>query len=183
MSCHTGEHLFHWQGSTHANRGQRLRRLPRRARPERRRYWPSRPSPAFATSATGAAAQFLRQSRHPVQGDTAAMSHVGLLSCTDCHQPHGGPGPALLARNTINESCYDCHAEKRGPPVGTRPRAGGLQQLPHAARLELREPAGRPAAIPVPTVPHWRISTSAASIAEPAFRPTRRPADARQAVA
>ena len=60
-------------------------------------------------------AQFLRQSRHPVQASTNALSHTGLLSCTDCHSPHGGNGPALLTRNTINESCYDCHAEKRGP--------------------------------------------------------------------
>jgi DmsE family decaheme c-type cytochrome len=60
-------------------------------------------------------AQFLRQSRHPVQGTTSSMAFVGLLSCTDCHQPHGGPGPAGLIRNTLNEQCYECHAEKRGP--------------------------------------------------------------------
>jgi DmsE family decaheme c-type cytochrome len=60
-------------------------------------------------------AQFLRQSRHPVQGATNSPSHVGLLACTDCHQPHGSAGPANLIRNTVNEQCYDCHAEKRGP--------------------------------------------------------------------
>jgi DmsE family decaheme c-type cytochrome len=60
-------------------------------------------------------AQFLRQSRHPVQASTASMSHEGLMSCSDCHKPHGSSGPALLNRNTLNETCYDCHAEKRGP--------------------------------------------------------------------
>jgi DmsE family decaheme c-type cytochrome len=60
-------------------------------------------------------AQFLRQSRHPVQASSKAYSHTGLMSCTDCHNPHGGNGPAALKRNTVNESCYDCHAEKRGP--------------------------------------------------------------------
>jgi DmsE family decaheme c-type cytochrome len=60
-------------------------------------------------------AQLLRQSRHPVQASTAAMSHEGLMSCSDCHKPHGSSGPALLKRNTVNETCYDCHAEKRGP--------------------------------------------------------------------
>lgn len=60
-------------------------------------------------------AQLLRQSRHPVQATTAAMSHEGLMSCSDCHKPHGSSGPALLTRNTINETCFDCHAEKRGP--------------------------------------------------------------------
>jgi DmsE family decaheme c-type cytochrome len=60
-------------------------------------------------------AQFLRQSRHPVQSGTAATSHIGLMACTDCHKPHGSSGPALLVRNNVNETCYDCHAEKRGP--------------------------------------------------------------------
>lgn len=60
-------------------------------------------------------AQFLRQSRHPVQAATAMFSHTGLLSCTDCHTPHGSSGPAMLKRNTLNETCYDCHAETRGP--------------------------------------------------------------------
>ncbi len=60
-------------------------------------------------------AQFLRQSRHPVQGATGATSHIGLMSCTDCHNPHGSAGEASLIQNTINETCYECHAEKRGP--------------------------------------------------------------------
>jgi len=68
-------------------------------------------------------AQFLRQSRHPVQGSTSSMSHIGLMACTDCHQPHGSAGPGALKRNTINEQCYDCHAEKRGPFLWEHPPA------------------------------------------------------------
>ena len=37
------------------------------------------------------------------------------MQCTECHAPHGGPGPADLIAHTINEQCYQCHAEKRGP--------------------------------------------------------------------
>jgi DmsE family decaheme c-type cytochrome len=59
--------------------------------------------------------QFLRQSRHPVQAAGEATSHIGLMSCTDCHKPHGSSGEASLVQNTINETCYECHAEKRGP--------------------------------------------------------------------
>jgi DmsE family decaheme c-type cytochrome len=59
-------------------------------------------------------AEFLRPSRHPVQIGQMA-SRPGLLSCSDCHNPHGAIGPTNLVRNTINETCYDCHAELRGP--------------------------------------------------------------------
>jgi DmsE family decaheme c-type cytochrome len=115
MSCHEGEHLFHWQGSTHEIEGNACVDCHDVHAPnDAVLALETQPGVCYECHQEQRA-QFLRQSRHPVQGETAAMSHVGLLSCTDCHQPHGGPGPALLTRNTINESCYDCHAEKRGP--------------------------------------------------------------------
>jgi len=48
-----------------------------------------------------------RSSTHPIRENK--------VICSDCHNPHGSPGPAALKQNTINENCYDCHAEKRGP--------------------------------------------------------------------
>lgn len=39
----------------------------------------------------------------------------GEMACSDCHNPHGSAGPTLLTGSTINETCYGCHAEKRGP--------------------------------------------------------------------
>ncbi len=39
----------------------------------------------------------------------------GSMVCTDCHNPHGGPYPHQLRAATVNEVCYRCHAEKRGP--------------------------------------------------------------------
>lgn len=52
-------------------------------------------------------AELLRRSAHPV--------HAGSMTCTDCHAPHGGIGPAALLRASVNETCYDCHAALRGP--------------------------------------------------------------------
>ena len=47
-----------------------------------------------------------------------ASSHplrFGEMTCTDCHNPHAGDNDFLLIRSTINDTCYTCHAEKRGP--------------------------------------------------------------------
>jgi DmsE family decaheme c-type cytochrome len=39
----------------------------------------------------------------------------GKMVCTDCHNPHGSATAGLLRANSINDNCYKCHAEKRGP--------------------------------------------------------------------
>jgi DmsE family decaheme c-type cytochrome len=52
-------------------------------------------------------AEFFKPSTHPVR--------FGQLGCTDCHAIHGTSTPALLIRPTLNQTCYTCHAEKRGP--------------------------------------------------------------------
>ncbi len=41
----------------------------------------------------------------------------GEVSCTSCHNPHGSLGPASLKQASVNENCYSCHAEKRGPLI------------------------------------------------------------------
>ena len=37
------------------------------------------------------------------------------MVCSDCHNPHGSVTEALLKKDSINDVCYTCHAEKRGP--------------------------------------------------------------------
>jgi len=39
----------------------------------------------------------------------------GQMSCVDCHNPHGTLTADLIKTDTVNETCYACHAEKRGP--------------------------------------------------------------------
>ncbi|WP_298439481.1 DmsE family decaheme c-type cytochrome [uncultured Ferrimonas sp.] len=39
----------------------------------------------------------------------------GAMVCSDCHAPHGSLSEASLKQTSINDSCADCHAEKRGP--------------------------------------------------------------------
>lgn len=37
------------------------------------------------------------------------------MSCSSCHEPHGSIGPKMMRTASVNETCYTCHAEKRGP--------------------------------------------------------------------
>jgi DmsE family decaheme c-type cytochrome len=50
---------------------------------------------------------------------TMRSSHMplreGKMTCTSCHNPHGTVTPALLRENSLNDNCYRCHTEKRGP--------------------------------------------------------------------
>lgn len=39
------------------------------------------------------------------------------MVCSDCHNPHGTLADASLKQMSINENCYSCHAEKRGPKL------------------------------------------------------------------
>ncbi len=45
----------------------------------------------------------------------------GKMTCSDCHNAHGSAGPMLMKRDTVVETCYTCHAEKRGPFVHDHP--------------------------------------------------------------
>jgi len=52
-------------------------------------------------------AQSFRRSRHPIK--------EGKTACSDCHNPHGSFGPTMLKYANVNDTCYSCHTEKRGP--------------------------------------------------------------------
>src|SRR5262245_37452958 len=45
----------------------------------------------------------------------------GKMTCTSCHNPHGSMAKHMLVQPTLNETCYRCHAEKRGPFLWEHP--------------------------------------------------------------
>ena len=51
--------------------------------------------------------QINRRSHHPIV--------EGRITCSNCHQPHGSMGPSQIKAASVNQLCYKCHAEKRGP--------------------------------------------------------------------
>lgn len=57
--------------------------------------------------------QMNKQSHHPVK--------EGKMACSSCHNPHGSVGKNMLRGATVNETCFNCHQEKRGPFVWEHP--------------------------------------------------------------
>lgn len=53
------------------------------------------------------------------------LSHMplreGKMDCASCHNPHGTVTEKLLKANSINDVCYICHADKRGPFLWEHP--------------------------------------------------------------
>lgn len=108
LGCHAnkGKQAF-WQGSTHetrgvscvnchSNHGGNPKLLAKPTEPE-----------SCAQCHKRVKADLLRVSHHPIR--------EGKITCTDCHNPHGTVTDKLISANSVNEKCYECHAEKRGP--------------------------------------------------------------------
>lgn len=47
----------------------------------------------------------------------------GKMSCASCHDPHGTAAPKNLKSATVNELCFSCHNEKKGPFLWEHPPA------------------------------------------------------------
>jgi DmsE family decaheme c-type cytochrome len=58
-------------------------------------------------------AQSMRSNHMPIK--------EGKMVCSSCHNQHGSTGPKMLIKNTVTETCYTCHAEKRGPFLWEHP--------------------------------------------------------------
>ena len=68
-----------------------------------------------------------------------AFSHPileGKMECTACHSPHGETAATHLAQQSLNDTCFECHAEKRGPYLWEHEPASedcGLCHAPHGS--------------------------------------------------
>jgi len=60
-----------------------------------------------------------------IRAKFARYEHMPLpeskMVCSDCHSPHGSYAEKLLKKATVNQVCWQCHAEKRGPFLWEHP--------------------------------------------------------------
>lgn len=107
LTCHQNGQRTHWDGSEHEHNGLVCTSCHEiHTHGDRVLNKVSQPEVCF-TCHTAQHAQFHRVSTHPVV--------AGEMGCSDCHNPHGSVGSHLMVKNSVNETCYTCHADRRGP--------------------------------------------------------------------
>ena len=108
-TCHSkGPHLF-WKGSAHETRDVACTGCHKVMEDVSPRFQLARVTEieTCGTCHLQARAKQMRSSHMPVR--------EGKMTCTSCHNPHGTVTPSLLKEVSLNNTCYTCHAEKRGP--------------------------------------------------------------------
>jgi DmsE family decaheme c-type cytochrome len=108
LTCHQSGARIHWQGSKHQQTQQPCASC-------HRLHAPKDPVLVAETQASvcfdchkDRRAELHRISTHPTKN--------GFFSCSACHAAHGSTAQrASLQKNTVNETCYTCHAQMRGP--------------------------------------------------------------------
>ena len=108
LNCHQSGARVHWAGSKHEQTKTACAGC-------HRLHAPKDPVMVAETQASvcfdchkDRRAELHRVSTHPTKN--------GFFSCSSCHASHGSTAQrASLQKNTVNETCYQCHAQFRGP--------------------------------------------------------------------
>ena len=109
LTCHERGDRTNWPGSTHDTRGLMCTNCHTVMKQVSRKFQLKtafEPDTCFQCH-KDRRAQMFRSSHMPLR--------EGKMVCSDCHNPHGSFTEALLKKDSINDTCYTCHAEKRGP--------------------------------------------------------------------
>ncbi len=107
QACHNGDTGFAWHGSEHD--------INEIACADCHQVHIAH-DPVLETSSQPAVCFECHQQQH--SQSLKAYSHPfdeGKMDCSGCHNPHGNRTELLFARQTLNDTCFECHAEKRGP--------------------------------------------------------------------
>jgi DmsE family decaheme c-type cytochrome len=110
LNCHERGQRTYWSGSTHEVRNVACTNCHTVMRSVSAKFGLKtvyEPETCF---------QCHKEKRAQVMGRPSHMPlREGKMVCSDCHNPHGTANEALLWTATVNDTCYKCHAEKRGP--------------------------------------------------------------------
>ena len=109
LGCHEKGARVNWQGSTHETRGlacTNCHTIMKNVSRKSQLKTAFQPDTCFQCHKDRKMAA-ARSAHMPIR--------EGKVVCTDCHNPHGSVTESLLNKVSVNEVCYTCHAERRGP--------------------------------------------------------------------
>src|SRR6516164_3732454 len=115
LSCHEKGRRTLWRGSTHETRGlacTNCHTIMTNVTPKFQLAKLTEMDTCFQCH-KNKRAEIWRSSHMPIR--------EGKMTCSSCHNPHGSYNEALLNEATVNDNCYKCHAEKRGPFLWEHP--------------------------------------------------------------
>lgn len=108
IACHKGSEQTHWAGSTHQQNDVAC--VSCHSVHKADIALNNQTSTALCLSCHNNEKQNLfKMHNHPLLS--------GQMNCVSCHNPHGNvvSGETLMKKRTVNETCYQCHADKHGP--------------------------------------------------------------------
>lgn len=115
LQCHEKGIRMYWNGSTHESKDLACVDCHKIMEPES-------PHKLFAkVNELETCFQCHQQRRAQMQRSSHMPLREGKVKCSDCHNPHGTPNEKLLTEASVNENCYKCHADKRGPFLWEHP--------------------------------------------------------------
>lgn len=139
LTCHKGGNNMHWDGGAHASNDVTCTSCHSVHKQQDKVRDKSLQAEVCFACHKQQRADANKLSHHPVK--------EGKVTCTSCHNPHGSTGPKQLIKNNVNETCYTCHTEKRGPFLWEHPPASddcAVCHTPHGssqpALLKARAP-------------------------------------------
>jgi len=107
LSCHKGGQRIHWGGSQHEAAGVACTSCHTTHTHQDKVMAKKTQTEVCFACHKSERAQAHRLSTHPLA--------AGKMACSDCHNPHGSTGPKLMRKDSVNETCTTCHADRRGP--------------------------------------------------------------------
>jgi DmsE family decaheme c-type cytochrome len=109
LACHQKGERNYWAGSVHETRGVACTNCHAVMKSVSRAH----------NLKTEVEAETCYQCHKIQRAQMQYSSHMpireGKLTCSNCHNPHGSITDKLIREASVNDNCYKCHAEKRGP--------------------------------------------------------------------
>ena len=108
-SCHSGLDMTYWNGSTHQTMKLDCTSCHAVHKPwtDDRALVNKNKTDACLSCHPAQRKSLNQRSNHPIK--------FGQMSCDDCHDPHGTATVASIGSLSVNDKCWECHAETRGP--------------------------------------------------------------------